>query len=138
MLSAVKHLHIHGIVHRDLKPENFLLATDEEDSEIKLIDFGLSKRFTSEEHHMHTVVGTPFYVAPEVLKGDYNGQCDIWSLGVILYILLCGYPPFEGDNNKQIFHNILNQELKFEEKDWINLSSACKDLVNAMLNKDPR
>jgi len=100
MLSAVKHLHIHGIVHRDLKPENFLLATDEEDSEIKLIDFGLSKRFTSEEHHMHTVVGTPFYVAPEVLKGDYNGQCDIWSLGVILYILLCGYPPFEGDNNK--------------------------------------
>lgn len=70
MLGAVKHLHIHGIVHRDLKPENFLLASEETESEIKLIDFGLSKRFTSQ--HMHTVVGTPFYVAPEVLKGDYD------------------------------------------------------------------
>ena len=72
MLSAVKHLHIHGIVHRDLKPENFLLASNEEDSEIKLIDFGLSKRFLSQQDHMHTVVGTPFYVAPEVLRGDYD------------------------------------------------------------------
>lgn len=71
MLSAVKHLHLHGIVHRDLKPENFLLASDGSESEIKLIDFGLSKRFTNHTH-MHTVVGTPFYVAPEVLKGDYD------------------------------------------------------------------
>ena len=72
MLSAVKHLHNHGIVHRDLKPENFLLASTEEDSEIKLIDFGLSKRFLFKQEHMHTVVGTPFYVAPEVLRGDYD------------------------------------------------------------------
>ena len=72
MLSAVKHLHIHGIVHRDLKPENFLLANSDEDAEIKLIDFGLSKRFHSQSDHMHTVVGTPFYVAPEVLRGDYD------------------------------------------------------------------
>ena len=72
MLSAVKHLHIHGIVHRDLKPENFLLASSDEDSEIKLIDFGLSKRFNSAHNHLHTVVGTPFYVAPEVLRGDYD------------------------------------------------------------------
>ena len=112
MLSAIKHLHIHGIVHRDLKPENFLLASDESDSEIKLIDFGLSKRFTNK--HMHTVVGTPFYVAPEVLKGDYDNQCDIWSLGVILFILLCGYPPFEGNSNKEIFNHILHQELIFD------------------------
>ena len=135
MLSAVKHLHIHGIVHRDLKPENFLLASNESDSEIKLIDFGLSKRFTNK--HMHTVVGTPFYVAPEVLKGDYDNQCDIWSLGVILFILLCGYPPFEGNSNKEIFNHILHQELIFDQKDWKDLSSGCKDLVSSMLNKDP-
>jgi calcium-dependent protein kinase len=72
MLSSVRHLHGHGIVHRDLKPENFMLATPDVDSEIKLIDFGLSKRFLQPEKHMHTVVGTPFYVAPEVLKGDYD------------------------------------------------------------------
>jgi len=72
MLSAVRHLHAHGIVHRDLKPENFMLASSDEDSEIKLIDFGLSKRFIQPNQHLHTVVGTPFYVAPEVLKSDYD------------------------------------------------------------------
>jgi calcium-dependent protein kinase len=138
MLSAVKHLHIHGIVHRDLKPENFLLATNESESEIKLIDFGLSKRFVSKQDHMHTVVGTPFYVAPEVLKGDYDYQCDVWSLGVILFILLCGYPPFEGNSNKDIFHRVLNQDLIFDAKDWNDLSSGCKSLVRNMLTKDPK
>lgn len=74
MLSAVRHLHANGIVHRDLKPENFMLVSQDPDSEIKLIDFGLSKRFleSDQQHHMHTVVGTPFYVAPEVLKGNYT------------------------------------------------------------------
>lgn len=72
MLSAVRHLHANGIVHRDLKPENFLMASSDSDSEIKLIDFGLSKRFLEPSKNMHTVVGTPFYVAPEILKGDYN------------------------------------------------------------------
>ena len=102
ILSAVKHLHELNICHRDLKPENFLFSDKGTDAEIKLIDFGLSKRFGA--HHddhekMHTIVGTPYYVAPEVLKGSYGYSCDVWSLGVILFILLCGYPPFEGDNN---------------------------------------
>jgi len=109
MVSAVKHLHQIGIVHRDLKPENFIMAECSPDSEIKLIDFGLSQRFSGQEQHLHSIVGTPYYVAPEVLRGDYDQKCDVWSLGVIMYILLCGYPPFEGSENNMIFHKILTQ-----------------------------
>lgn len=111
------------------------------DSEIKLIDFGLSKRFGSTEPSkrilMQTVVGTPYYVAPEVLRGNYDISCDIWSLGIILFILLCGYPPFEGDNHKEIFNNVLNQELLFNPADWGGHSALAKDLVKKMLEKDP-
>jgi calcium-dependent protein kinase len=95
MTVAVHHLHSHGIVHRDLKPENFLMADDSENAVIKLIDFGLSKR-VSEQTQMHTQVGTPHYVAPEVLTGCYDLKCDIFSLGVIFYVILTGYPPFPG------------------------------------------
>jgi len=76
-------------------------------------------------------------VAPEVLKGNYNNACDIWSLGIILYIFLCGYPPFEGDNNKEIFKNVLGQELKFDPVDWKDISSDAKTLVTKMLDKNP-
>ena len=104
------------ICHRDLKPENFLLADNSQDAEIKLIDFGLSKRFgiknvesqKTNQINLKTVVGTPYYVAPEVLRQSYDKSCDIWSLGIILYIFLCGYPPFEGDDSKEIFRNILS------------------------------
>lgn len=140
MLSAVKHLHEHGIVHRDLKPENFLMSDTSEDSEVKLIDFGLSKRYSQVKNteKMHTVVGTPYYVAPEVLKGSYDERCDVWSLGVILFVFLCGYPPFEGDNNKEIFKNVLKSSLVFEDQDWANISNEAKDLITKMLEKDPK
>ena len=106
------------ICHRDLKPENFLLQDEGPDAEIKLIDFGLSKRFgldveeqdteaVKNKLKMKTVVGTPYYVAPEVLKQSYDKSCDIWSLGIILYIFLCGYPPFEGNDSQEIFKNVL-------------------------------
>lgn len=109
MLSAIKHLHQLKICHRDLKPENFLFGDNSENAEIKLIDFGLSKRFgSSNSKKLSTIVGTPYYIAPEVLKGSYDKSCDIWSLGIILFIFLCGYPPFEGDNSKEIFKNVLN------------------------------
>ena len=110
-----------------------------ENAEVKLIDFGLSKRFSeqAEVEKMHTVVGTPYYVAPEVLKGNYDKQCDIWSLGVILFVFLCGYPPFEGDNNKEIFRNVIKQQLTFDPADWDRVSDSAKDLVSKMLNKDP-
>lgn len=139
MLSAVKHLHEHNIVHRDLKPENFLMETTDENSEVKCIDFGLSKRWSTQAgaDKMHTVVGTPYYVAPEVLRGNYDKQCDVWSLGVILYVFLCGYPPFEGDNNKEIFKNVVKQELEFDPVDWDSVSVEAKNLVSRMLEKDP-
>lgn len=135
ILSSVKHLHEHGICHRDLKPENFLFQDKAADAEIKLIDFGLSKRFgaiveSDPSEKMHTIVGTPYYVAPEVLKGNYDFECDVWSLGVILFIMLCGYPPFEGDNNKEIFKNVLKQKLEFDPEDWTSISDEAKDLIS--------
>jgi calcium-dependent protein kinase len=109
IISALKHLHDHGICHRDLKAENFLFSDPTSDAEVKLIDFGLSKRFGQDPNaELHTIVGTAYYVAPEVLRGSYHQQCDIWSLGVILFMMLCGYAPFEGENNKIIFKNILS------------------------------
>ena len=142
ILSSVKHLHEHGICHRDLKPENFLFSDNSEDAEIKLIDFGLSKRFGAIQEQdpaekMHTIVGTPYYVAPEVLRGNYDFSCDVWSLGVILYIMLCGYPPFEGDNNKEIFKRVLQQKLEFDPEDWTEISNEAKDLLSQMLLKEP-
>jgi len=151
ILSSVKHLHEHGICHRDLKPENFLFSDHTDDAEIKLIDFGLSKRFGPNalathdpllgtvcmEDKMHTIVGTPYYVAPEVLMGAYDFSCDVWSLGVILFIMLCGYPPFEGDNNKEIFKRVLQQKLEFDPEDWTVISNEAKDLITQMLHKEP-
>ena len=86
------------VVHRDLKPENFLFENTDPSSEIKIIDFGLANKFGNKSK-LSSIVGTPYYVAPEVLNGSYSKECDIWSLGVIMYILLCSYPPFRGKGN---------------------------------------
>jgi len=137
MLSAIQHLHSYGIAHRDLKPENFMLKDKASDAELKLIDFGLSTRFLKDETHMHSMVGTPYYIPPEVLKGDYTMKCDVWSLGVIMYIMLCGYPPFNGDDNKTIFQGVMNNEPQFTDKIWSRVSTGCKDLLKAMLQKNP-
>lgn len=98
LLLAVNYLHSKNIAHRDLKPENILFSKDDN---IKLIDFGLSKpsmNLNGSKAKFGTVVGTPYYLAPEVLKGDYNKECDCWSLGVIMYVILTGILPFHGDN----------------------------------------
>mmetsp|Transcript_28197 Transcript_28197/g.20397 ORF Transcript_28197/g.20397 Transcript_28197/m.20397 type:complete len:158 (-) Transcript_28197:764-1237(-) len=127
IISAVKNLHEHGIVHRDLKPENFMMSDKTDKAEVKLIDFGLSKSFKDKNlQKMKTIVGTPYYVAPEVLKGNYDQSCDIWSIGIILYIMLCGYPPFEGDDNTEIFKNVLNQEIQFDSEGWSDISEDAK------------
>lgn len=86
---------------------------------------------------MHTVVGTSYYVAPEVLMGNYGYPCDMWSLGVILFIMLCGYPPFEGEAKNIIFDRILHQDLEFDPFYWDDISPEVKDFLGKLLNKDP-
>jgi len=109
VISSIMYLHNHNIVHRDLKPENILLAeadTKDESFLVKLIDFGTSQIF-SDKQHIKGKFGTPYYIAPEILKGtSYSEKCDIWSLGVIFYIFLCGYPPFNGDSDEEIMEKV--------------------------------
>jgi calcium-dependent protein kinase len=103
-LLALKHLHANGICHRDLKPENIMFLNKQTDT-IKLIDFGLSKKLNTSSNlleRQNSVVGTPYYVAPEVLTMDYDFRCDIWSVGVILFIMLSGYPPFNGKSTREV------------------------------------
>ena len=136
VLHAISYCHLRGITHRDLKPENILFETSGIESEIKLIDFGLSKKhFTHEK--MHTILGTPYYVAPEVLKGDYDEKCDIWSIGALTYLLLSGEPPFKGDCNNAIFQKILKTEVKFDMKKWKHLSKEAMQFVKSCLDKNP-
>ena len=139
--SAVQHLHINHIIHRDLKPENFLFSNRSEEAELKIIDFGLATKYReSSGNYLKTVVGTALYVAPEVLKGHYREKCDEWSLGVIMYVLLCGSSPFEGLNNNEIFKKVKLGKYYPKEEDWENISDEAKDLVSKLLefNSDKR
>ncbi|GJP29313.1 hypothetical protein CLOM_g13864 [Closterium sp. NIES-68] len=136
MMGVVDHCHQNNVVHRDLKPENFLLADKREDAPLKVADFGLSSFFKEGEVFSETV-GSAFYVAPEVLKGRYDKACDVWSCGVILYILLSGTPPFWGDTEKQIFNQVLRANADFTADPWPNVSDTAKDLVKRMLHPDP-
>lgn len=136
VLSAVAYLHSHNIIHRDLKPENIMFESKEPDSNIKLIDFGSSKRLTANEK-LRSKLGTCYYIAPEVLLKQYDHKCDIWSCGVILYILLCGYPPFNGRNEFEIFSKIIKGEFIFPEEEWAAIRPEAKALVRRMLAYDP-
>ncbi len=133
LMSSIEYCHNNGICHRDLKPENllYLNAGNEKDNPIKVIDFGLSQIFT--DRKLKTKVGTAYYVAPEILMGDYNEKCDIWSAGVILYIFLSGDPPFNGPNDAAIYNKISQMKFSFPEKKWRNISNEAKDLIIHML-----
>jgi len=136
IMSAVAYCHEKGILHRDIKPENMLFTSVEEDSVIKIIDFGVSCLFR-EGDKFSSKYGTPFYIAPEVLKQSYNEKCDIWSCGVVLYVMLCGCPPFGGRSNQEIVRNVLRGEVVFYSPDWDNISREVKELVSWMLTYDP-
>jgi calcium-dependent protein kinase len=136
ILSAISYLHNLGICHRDLKPENFIFSNPSPDAEIKIIDFGLSIKAVKEVQ-MKDVVGTPFYVAPEVLVGEYTNACDIWSVGVILYIMLSGKPPFTGETSSEVLSKVSNSPVYFPEKNWHGISNRAKDLIEHMLQKVP-
>jgi len=138
VLSAISHCHDeHDIVHRDLKPENFLFkGPGPGEGEIVIIDFGLSKMVDRPDDHMATRVGTPYYIAPEVLNRDYTKSCDLWSIGVITYILLCGYPPFYGDNDQMIFKQIQSGTFDFPPPEWASASPESKAFIKRLLQLD--
>jgi calcium/calmodulin-dependent protein kinase I len=144
-LTALQYLHSQGIAHRDLKPDNLMFMSKDPNSSnyntIKLADFGFAK-FTDPQEVMKTVCGTPLYIAPEVLEADmpdhpgYGCEVDIWSIGVILYLLLCGFPPFIDQDVWQLFELVRAAKVNFPSPYWDNVSDEAKDLVKKMLVPD--
>lgn len=137
ILSAIFYMHTNGIMHRDLKPENFLFATKEKGSTLKVIDFGLGAKFNPGDY-MTTKAGTPYYVSPQVLKGKYNEKCDVWSAGVIGFILMSGYPPFYGEKDAEILAKVRKGAFSFptEEDDGVKFTASAEDLLSKMLAID--
>ncbi|CAN6200521.1 unnamed protein product [Urochloa humidicola] len=137
ILSVVAFCHLQGVVHRDLKPENFLFTTRDESAPMKLIDFGLSD-FIRPDERLNDIVGSAYYVAPEVLHRSYGMEADIWSIGVITYILLCGSRPFWARTESGIFRSVLRADPNFDDSPWPSVSAEAKDFVKRFLNKDYR
>ncbi|KAL6583919.1 Calcium-dependent protein kinase 10 [Orobanche minor] len=135
--EVVRMCHQHGVMHRDLKPENFLFANKKENSALKAIDFGLSVFFKPGERFSE-IVGSPYYMAPEVLKRNYGPEVDIWSAGVIIYILLCGVPPFWAETEQGVALAILRGVIDFKREPWPQVSESAKSLVRQMLEPDPQ
>lgn len=136
LLSAIMYCHNNNVCHRDLKPENCLYVTEDDTSEMKIIDFGLSAQ-AKEEDLLHDLTGTPYYVAPEMMGGSYTKVVDCWSLGVILYVLLSGTPPFNGKDNNEILMSVYNGSFTFRPKIFKSVSDYAKDLISRLLTKDP-
>jgi calcium-dependent protein kinase len=136
ILSVITYCHDRNIVHRDLKPENFLLDTTSEEANLKVIDFGTSQFFVHGTP-LTAKFGTPYYIAPEVLRCHYDEKCDVWSAGVNMYVLLCGYPPFGGSNDDQILKKIAIGRFSFPSPEWDFISFEAKDLITKMLTFEP-
>jgi len=139
-LSAVAYLHDHGIVHRDLKPENLLFRTAEDNAELLIADFGLSKIMDEEQFHvLTTTCGTPGYMAPEIFRKTGHGKpVDVWAIGVITYFLLCGYTPFDRDSNMEEMQAILAADYTFDPDYWGSVSDTAKDFIGRCLTVDPK
>jgi len=135
LFEAIDFCHTHCVAHRDLKPENLLLMNLDSDTEVKIADFGFSKAVVAPDIDcLTTRCGTPEYVAPDVLSGKaYSAKVDVWSLGVIIYILLCGYPPFYDENVRKLFRQILKARYDFHPETWGGISDEAKDLVSKLL-----
>ncbi|GKY97773.1 hypothetical protein MPSEU_000735500 [Mayamaea pseudoterrestris] len=133
ILEAIGHCHDNHIAHRDLKPENLLLLTEHDDTSVKIADFGFAKK-VYEHNSLTTQCGTPGYVSPEILEGTpYDERADMWSVGVILYILLGGYPPFIESTQRDLFRKIRKGEYEFHEEYWGTVSSEAKELISSLL-----
>lgn len=142
MMQGVEYLHGEGICHRDLKPENLLCSGEEDQGyvpfRVVIADFGLSKAFNSGEA-LETSCGTPDYVAPEVItaEGQYDKSVDMWSCGVITYVLLCGFSPFLSSTQHGLFDKIVKCEYDFPDPEWTNISESAKDFIRHLLIKEP-
>mmetsp|Transcript_106141 Transcript_106141/g.165698 ORF Transcript_106141/g.165698 Transcript_106141/m.165698 type:complete len:519 (-) Transcript_106141:164-1720(-) len=139
MFRAIFYMHENHICHRDLKPENFLFANKDpiEKSALKVIDFGLACKF-AQDQVLTTKAGTPYYVAPQVLAGKYDQSSDLWSLGVIMYVVLCGYPPFYGETDADVLAKVRLGNFSFNASDWKNISEDAKNLIRMLLKMNPK
>jgi len=137
IVDAIKYCHEMGIAHRDMKPENLLYASPDPSALIKVSDFGLARYYDDEL--MTTACGTPSYVAPDILSGlGYTLKVDYWSVGVVLYIMLCGFPPFYEDTNEALFDVIKRGQFEFPSPFWDSISEMAKDLIRNCLQVDPK
>ena len=124
-----------NVSHRDLKPENILIDTSKKDK-IKVIDFGTSQPYAGDG--MKNVFGTPYYIAPEVLRGEYDEKCDLWSIGVILYMMMCGRPPFAGGSDDEIINKVRKGVYEFNPKYWSDKSKEVVDLITKLMEFNPK
>lgn len=133
VLNGIKYCHDKGIAHRDLKPENLLLTSKQDDCFVKIADFGFAIR-GAEKNALKTQCGTPGYVAPEILQNQpYDRAVDMWSIGVITYVLLGGYPPFHEDNEHMLFKKIKKGKFEFHEEYWAHISQEAKDFISSLI-----
>lgn len=134
--SAISHCHSLGIVHRDLKPENILYESKSDFSDLKIIDFGLATKIESGVS-LNSVVGSPYYVSPEVLDGKYDEKCDVWSIGILCFVLLTGNPPFYSSDRNELYHKIREEEPDYNNSRWNKVSVEAKKLIKSLLVKNP-
>lgn len=135
MLSVISYCHNKNIVHRDLKPENIMLESEKSYEDIKIIDFGTAQVYDPSKH-LKEQIGTPYYIAPEVLNKKYGKECDLWSSGVIVFILLSGIPPFNGVTDNEIMAQIKKGKFDFNAKVWNSVSAEAKDFISQLLTLD--
>merc|ERR1712159_106873 len=140
--EGTQHLHSKSIIHRDLKPENILLVSPDDNTNCKVADFGLSRLFpegSARQQQAGTLCGTPGYVAPEVLERvPYSYAVDVWSLGVITYITVCGFPPFPLDMQKDSVRKVMRADFSFPSPYWDGVSEECKDFIRKMIVVDTK
>merc|ERR1712007_337948 len=138
IFRGINYMHEQHICHRDLKPENFLLLNKEPipTNELKIIDFGFACMF-EKGTPLKSIVGTCFYVAPQVLKGNYDEAVDLWSIGCIMFALLCGHPPFMGETEEEVFRKVRRGHLVFDHEEWAGVSGDAKNLIKELLVMDP-
>merc|ERR1712187_301344 len=139
IIRAIYYMHENHVCHRDLKPENFIFMTKDpiEKSLLKIIDFGLSCSFTADQV-LTSKAGPPYYVAPQVLAGKDDQLSDLWSCGVIMYVMLCGYPPFFGETDAEVLSKVRLGNFSFNASDWKNISEDAKNLIRMLLKMNPR